>query len=221
MNNPIVKGIGIAGIVWGFAYGLLAYLPLPERVPVHFGIDGNPDRYGTKLEAGFGILLIPVVFMVIYAVFFWVTKTETRVAQKKILEMTQIGITILMIVVQFSIVQAMQQGQFKDIRLIVLGLGVLFVALGNLMPKIAPNAYVGVRIPWTFASDRAWYASNRLGAWIFVVLGGLLVVAAVFLPNELMIWVIGAMVVILLMSLLWLWFYSKSVYQTDPDRRTL
>ncbi len=182
MKSVIVKSINLAGIIWGFAYGLLLYLPLPERVPVHFGIDGTPDRYGTKLEAGFGILLLPVLLLGLYTLFWWMTKNETRVAQKKILETTQIGMTFLLLLVQFSIIQAMQQGQFKDIRLIALGIGVLLMLLGNLMPKIVPNALIGVRIPWTFASDRAWYAANRLGAWILVGIGGGLILCSLFLP---------------------------------------
>lgn len=221
MNSSVVKSISLSGIIWSVAYGLMAYLPLPERVPVHFGLDGNPDRYGTKLEAGLGLLIFPVVLILMFLMTWWMTKNETRVAQKKILESTQIGITFLMILVQFSIVQAMQQGQLKDIRLIPLGIGVLFVALGNLMPKIAPNPYVGVRIAWTFASDRAWYATNRLGAWFFVTTGGLLVISSVVLPSELVIWAVLAFAGLMVLSLPWLWFYSKSVYQTDPDRRVL
>ncbi|MEY4531815.1 MAG: hypothetical protein RLZZ156_2536, partial [Deinococcota bacterium] len=158
----------IGGALWGFVYGIWSYLPLPERVPVHFDINGNPDRFGSKLEAGVALLSMPMMIVVLSLVLWWVAKNDTRVANKKMLKVSQISMVLLLLLVQFSIAQGMQAGRFDDGRWIGIGLGVLLIALGNLMPKIAPNAYAGLRLPWTLASDRAWYAANRVGGWLFV-----------------------------------------------------
>jgi uncharacterized membrane protein len=34
--------------------------------------------------------------------------------------------------------------------------------------KVRRNFYIGVRVPWTLASDRVWNDSHRLTAWVFV-----------------------------------------------------
>jgi uncharacterized membrane protein len=218
MNTIMLSTIGI---IWSFIYALLSYTALPERVAVHFGINGNPDRYGTKLEAGIGLFLVPLILLGLQTMFWWIDKKETRATQKKILELTRVGTTGLLLVVQFTLVQAMQIGRFDSARLVIFALGLFFVTLGNFMPKIAPNAYTGVRIPWTFASDRAWYATNRLGGWVFAGIGLLLVISSLILPDNKIIWAIIAMVFVLFSSLPWLWFYAKTQYQTDPDRRPL
>jgi uncharacterized membrane protein len=57
------------------------------------------------------------------------------------------------------------------------GIGIALVLLGNVLGKVRRNFWLGVRTPWTLASDRVWYATHRL-AGKTMVLGGLAVVAA-------------------------------------------
>ena len=61
---------------------------------------------------------------------------------------------------------------------------VCLVALGNVLGKVKPNFYVGVRTPWTIASEAVWIGTHRMAAWAFVagsavgLLGGLVGTAA-------------------------------------------
>ena len=61
----------------------------------------------------------------------------------------------------------------------------LFLALiGNVMGKVRRNFYVGVRVPWTFASDRVWNDTHRFAAWTMVggsLLGFVLVISGLSL----------------------------------------
>ena len=48
------------------------------------------------------------------------------------------------------------------------------------MGKVRKNFYIGIRVPWTLASDRVWNDTHRLAAWVMVaagVIGFLLVIA--------------------------------------------
>ena len=63
-------------------------------------------------------------------------------------------------------------------RLLFAAMGLLFVVLGNFMGKVTKNFFVGIRTPWTLASDEVWLRTHRLGGKLFVVAGiGLLVCA--------------------------------------------
>jgi len=45
---------------------------------------------------------------------------------------------------------------------------------------VRKNFYIGIRVPWTLASDRVWNDTHRLAAWVMVaagVIGFLLVIA--------------------------------------------
>lgn len=59
------------------------------------------------------------------------------------------------------------------------GLFVMLVLAGNPMGKVRRNFYLGIRTPWTLASERVWYATHRLAARLMVASGllGLAVLA--------------------------------------------
>ncbi|MCB0026848.1 MAG: SdpI family protein, partial [Anaerolineales bacterium] len=48
-------------------------------------------------------------------------------------------------------------------RLVPISVGVLFVVIGNYLGKIRSNYMMGIRTPWTLASDLAWDKTHRLG----------------------------------------------------------
>jgi uncharacterized membrane protein len=62
-------------------------------------------------------------------------------------------------------------------RALLGGIGIAIVLLGNVLGKVKRNFWLGVRTPWTLASDRVWYATHRL-AGKSMVTGGLVVLAA-------------------------------------------
>lgn len=51
------------------------------------------------------------------------------------------------------------------------GISVLIVLSGNVMGKVRRNFFIGVRTPWTLASERVWYATHRLAGKLMVVTG--------------------------------------------------
>ena len=61
-------------------------------------------------------------------------------------------------------------------KVAMLGVGALFVILGNYMGKLRKNFFIGIRTPWTLASDAVWERTHRFGGWLFM-LAGLLVIA--------------------------------------------
>ena len=56
-------------------------------------------------------------------------------------------------------------------RAVPAGLFVLLVLAGNPMGKVRRNFYLGIRTPWTLASERVWYATHRLAARLMVASG--------------------------------------------------
>jgi uncharacterized membrane protein len=80
-------------------------------------------------------------------------------------------------------------------RIMPIGIGVLLVVIGNLLPRARPNWFVGIRTPWTLSSDRVWEKTHRFGGRVFVA-GGLLITIAGFL------WVEWAHVVLITVILL-------------------
>ena len=65
-------------------------------------------------------------------------------------------------------------------------LGLLFIILGNYMGKLRKNFFIGIRTPWTLASDEVWVRTHRLGGWLFVAGGLAIVITGVLAPSAYM-----------------------------------
>jgi uncharacterized membrane protein len=57
-------------------------------------------------------------------------------------------------------------------QMILGGIGAFLAVFGNYLGKIPKNYILGIRTPWTLASDYVWERTHRAGAPIFVA-GGL------------------------------------------------
>ena len=51
------------------------------------------------------------------------------------------------------------------------GMLLIYAALGNVLGKVKRNFYVGIKTPWTLASDTVWNKTHRLAAWLMVASG--------------------------------------------------
>jgi len=60
------------------------------------------------------------------------------------------------------------------------GLFLFFGLMGNVLGKVRKNFYIGIRVPWTLASDRVWNDTHRLGAWVMVAAGVIGFVLTIF-----------------------------------------
>jgi uncharacterized membrane protein len=86
--------------------------------------------------------------------------------------------------------------------------------LFNVMGKIRPNWFVGVRTPWTLSSKLSWDKTHRLAGWLSVLMGVLFAIVA-FVHNA---WTLGVMLSVDAACLIGIVIYSYLVYRVDPNR---
>jgi uncharacterized membrane protein len=92
-------------------------------------------------------------------------------------------------------------------RLILVGIGVLLLVLGNFMGKLTRNFFIGIRTPWTLASEEVWFRTHRVGGWLFVM-GALVLLAGAFLgAGPVLIFVVVIAIAV------WLTVYSYVIYR--------
>jgi len=89
------------------------------------------------------------------------------------------GSLALMVLVQIT-VAAPGFGMMLPPKLIVAGLGILLIAIGNALPKARPGFFVGIRTPWALIDTDNWVATHRLGSRTMIAAGSVIVVAAAF-----------------------------------------
>ena len=162
---------------------LAVYSKLPAQVPMHWGIDGNVDRYGDKMElfllAGMNILMA----VMMYGLPKIDPKKRNYERFQGSYEWMIIWIMAFYVVIMgVVLLETMNPGRFDIGRVICSMVGILFIAIGNMMPKVKNNFFMGIKTPWALSSDAVWNKTHRLGGKCFVF-GGVLMILSGFLGD--------------------------------------
>jgi uncharacterized membrane protein len=164
----------------------LAYIwnQLPEKVPMHWNIKGEIDRYGEKIE----LLLIPILLpLLVYIIFLVIPKIDPKNKLNKMgnkLQNIKVLLTIFMAVLALFIIYSAKNQSFTNPNYIILGMGVLFIVLGNYFKTIKPNYFLGIRTPWTLESETVWKETHKLAGKMWFVGGSVIVFASLVLEKE-------------------------------------
>lgn len=216
IRNGLLWSLFIVAVMVGLSLWASARIPAGAQIPVHFGPDGTPDRFGGRFE---GLYLMPLIALGVALLFAVLPKIEPR--RTNLLQSGKAFLAIWIVVeILFAGVHAATVftavGRKVDVSLVVLGLvGVMFIVIGNFLPKIRSNFVMGVRTPWTLTSDLAWNKTHRLAGRLFMVLGAAMILGAFLDQMVLMIWlVLGGSIGILLVALV----YSYVVWRSDPNK---
>ena len=199
------------------AYAAWMLLSGPQgAIPMHYGADGTPTRYGDRVEAGLVIGAMGLMLAVIGWSFAHYARRTEDAARRRGLLAGQL-VTVLTIAATTAFMAMMMTGgDLPSPALQMGGMGLLFLAVGAFLGRVGPNIAVGVRTPWTFKSRLAWEKSNRLAGRLFSVLGVAGIAAAPFAPQPAgMTALIGGV----LIAAVWSVFESWRVWRADPDRQ--
>ena len=91
-----------------------------------------------------------------------------------------------------------------------MGFGLLFIVLGNYMPKFRQNSFMGIRVKWTLESEANWNATHRMGGKVWVA-GGFACLAGAMLPIQAMGVVFPVVLVtVALAPIVYSYYYSKT-----------
>ncbi|HEX9349392.1 MAG TPA: SdpI family protein [Gemmatimonadales bacterium] len=173
-------GLVIAAVA--VAVSLWAYPQLPPTVATHWNVRGVADGFSSRLVA---VSIMPLVIIVMTGLFNLLPKLDPRRANYTKFIGTYwliANAVILFILIGHGMIIATGLGYPVKIgRTMPIGVGLLFIVLGNYLTRVEPNWFVGIRTPWTLSSDTVWRKTHRTGGWL-MVLGGLVIAACAFLP---------------------------------------
>ncbi len=167
-----------------FIYLAYIWKELPEKVPIHWNIKGEIDRFGDKSE----LLLIPILLpLLIYIIFLIVPKIDPK---NKITKMgnkyqhIKILLTTFMSILALFIIYSAKNQSFSNPNYIVLLIGILYIILGNYFKTIKANYFIGIRTPWTLESETVWKETHKLGGKMWFVGGIIIVISSLILDKQ-------------------------------------
>ena len=159
--------------------GLLLWDKLPEQLAIHFNSAGEPDNWASEPVA---LLGMPALIAAIHLVCLFVTandpKKQNITGVMKTL-MLWICPLISWLCIGMTIGYALESVRNIGVVTCVF-LGVLFMVIGNYLPKCLPSYTVGIKLPWTLHDESNWRYTHRIGGFCFTVAGFVTLVSAFF-----------------------------------------
>ena len=166
-----------------------------------------PALQALLLPAGIA-LFIALVFAVIPAIEPLQNKLE---GSAPLLRASWIATLALMVVLQ-GFVSAPIFGASPGPGVIIVLVGLLFVVLGNMLPKSRPGFFVGIRTPWTITDADNWIATHRLGGKLFLLAGlAMILVGLLDIPSEARVFVVlGSTIAAAAIPMVYSWWLWRS-----------
>lgn len=155
-------------------YSAVMWSKLPDQVPTHWNIQGQPDAYGSKLVALLLMLCVMLLTTLLTVVLPTISPEKFGIESfRSTFNYVMVLIVALLGAVHVIILRATATGTFQLQGLLLAVIFGFFAAMGNVMGKVRQNFWMGVRTPWTLADERVWDQTHRSAARLWT-LGGLI-----------------------------------------------
>jgi len=213
MKNRVMMLVsgGVVVLLAAVSFYVGAQLPADVRVPIHWNAAGQIDGYADKWT---GLFIAPLMALITSLIFTAVTIGEPHQdnLQKSRALVTSVwcGVLGIAAVIEFAQVSTLFGWPVPVARLVVGGIGLFFLVIGNQLSKSRQMFMVGIRTPWTLADPDIWIATHRLGGKLMMIAGLVWLVAGAggwvgpaSLPPLVVVILAAALVPVVYSYLLW------------------
>lgn len=175
--------------------GLLLWNKLPDRLPTHFGVDGAADGWSGK---GFAVFGLPLMMLGFHIVIFFATRLDkqNRGHNEKVMNLVGLIFPAMSIVNSVIIYTHAMELELNLSMLLFPMLGLLFIAVGNWLPKIKQNSTLGIKIKWTLYNEENWNRTHRFAGFVWVI-GGVIFCLMGFVAEKALLFLLPLEVILL------------------------
>lgn len=195
-------------IILPILYGLIMWNDLPDVMTTHWGADGNADGISGKAFSVFGLPSILLILHFVCLVFTLFDKKQKE-QNKKALDMIFWIVPAISLFANGIVYRAAFGKEFHLALVMPALLGVIFLFMGNYLPKVIQNRTIGIRISWTLNNEENWNKTHRFAGKVWVV-GGFVMLLSIFIPLTAMVWVL---VCVITATAILPIVYSYSIYK--------
>ena len=186
--------------------GALLYSRLPETMATHWNMSGEPDGWSSRAFAVFGL---PGILLAVNLILPFALKADPKHGNmsEALVKITVWTIPLISLLC-CGLTLARGLGYTVSVEFWVpIFMGVLFILIGNYLPKTKQSYTMGIKLPWTLNSEENWNRTHRLAGYLWV-LGGLLFIVMSFVG-----WSLAAFLIILAVMVLVPTVYSYLLYR--------
>lgn len=189
--------------------GVILWEKLPDTLAIHFGADNSANGWGSKMFTVFGM---PLIITALHILCITVTALDPRKNNigKRLIGMSYWIIPIISLFL-YNVVYSVALGHEINVAMVChIFLGIMFIVLGNLLPKVKQNSTLGIRIPWTLKDSENWNRTHRVAGWSMAI-GGVAAIATAFISN------LYVMLIVFIISFVIPVIYSYCFYKRNSS----
>jgi len=194
------------------------YPILQERIPSHFNLNGMPDKYSPKshvvwLNLGLAAFIYLLLTFIPFLDPFW------KRIQNKYNVFLMFRDFALLFFLFFYLLELFSAKEGRFARSVYgVGFGLLFIFLGNYLPKLPRNFFFGIRSPWTLASEIVWKKTHILSGWLFVLAGIMIIILSLLKVNLFFSLIVILVPVILYSSIIYPLYLYKKLQKAENNK---
>ena len=172
-----VLGLGLMMALW--------YAELPDPMPSHWNMQGEVDgTMGRDMSMVF-LLGLPLFCWGLMKIIPLISPKGFRTDEfSETVNVLQVALVVFMSAIGVAVMLESREFGLDMTNYVIVAVGGLLIVLGNYLGKVRKNFFIGIRTPWTLASDEVWSKTHRLGGWMFVIAGIVLTLSGLFGINE-------------------------------------
>jgi uncharacterized membrane protein len=186
------------------------YPLMPSSIATHWNIKGTADGFSSRL---FGVLIMPIFFIILFVIYYLFSRSNIlkNTELKKQLDVTIIlSVLFLFFVSILSLIYNVGI-KFNMSKLMIPATSILFITMGFILKDIKKrNLFFGIRTPWTLIDDVVWRKTHKLGGWLFIVFGIILLFAMLYIEYFTTIFLFSIIGILLITFV-----YSYMVYKKE------
>lgn len=188
--------------------GVILWNQLPDTMNTHWGAEGTADG---AMQKAFAVFLIPVLCLVLHliCVFFTLRDPGNQEQNNKVVSVCFWITPIITLLVNGYIYAFAMDSQFNKVMLGTMSfLGVVFILVGNYLPKCKPNHTIGIKVLWALKNEDNWMKTHRYAgkAWM---LAGVLFLLSLAIPGSVGMVVKAVAMLLLLSPVLYSYLYYR------------
>ncbi len=201
-TGKLYRILAVVIVLACFGIGLWAYPQLPDKVPSHWNAAGQINGYTG--QAG-GAFLLPGILAAVLILMYMIPRIDPKRGNFRLMGKVYwlfvfVVSLFLGLVYTGTILYALGLVHSRFVPVSAhTGVGLLFIVLGNYLPKIKYNYMFGIRTPWTLASEEVWSKTHRAMGPLWIVLGIAFLFAG-FLPAAWTAYVTVSLILILALA---------------------
>ena len=175
--------------------GLLLWDQLPDPVPFHWNIRGEVDGWASKAMAVFGIpaLMLAMQWVCIFAC---TADPKYKNYNPKMITLVLRLCPVITLVLCAMVYSAALGREIPVEAVMPLLMGAMFMVIGNWLPKCEQTYTMGIKLPWTLASEENWNATHRFGGKVWFFGGIASMISALFGNFWILIGILLTMVIL-------------------------